>query len=186
MQTESLTRRQLLQAAAVGAAAAAASAQSEARAQGAGVPAALGGQPVRKTPFPQWPQFRAADEEAVLPVLRSGVWSRSKVGDEAERRFARLMGAKYCLATCNGTNAIFTSVRALDIGARDEVITTPYTFVASVHPILLANALPVFADIDPDTWQIDPAKIEAKITPNTVAILPVHFSEGSPSTRSPA
>jgi perosamine synthetase len=180
MQNESLTRRQLLQAAVVGAVTAAASARGEVRAQndGAGVPAALGGQPVRKTPFPRWPQFRAADEQAVLPVLRSGVWSRSKVVDEAERRFARLMGAEYCLATCNGTNAIFTSVRAMDIGAGDEVITTPYTFVASVHPILLANALPVFADIDSDTWQIDPAKIEAKITPNTVAILPVHIIGG--------
>jgi len=149
MQNESLTRRQLLQAAVVGAATAAASARGDVRApgDGAGVPAALGGQPVRKTRFPRWPQFRAADEQAVLPVLRSGVWSRSNMVDEAERRFARLMGAEYCLATCNGTNAIFTSIRALDIGAGDEVITTPYTFVASVHPILLANALPVFADI---------------------------------------
>jgi dTDP-4-amino-4,6-dideoxygalactose transaminase len=180
MLNESLTRRQLLQAAVVGATAAGASTRGAVRAQGAGagVPAALGGQPVRKTPFPQWPQFRRADEQAVLPVLRSGVWSRSKMVDEAERRFARLMGAEYCLATCNGTNAIFTSVRALDIGAGDEVITTPYTFVASVHPSLLANALPVFADIDPETRQIDPAKIEAKITPNTVAILPVHILGG--------
>lgn len=180
MQNESLTRRQLLQAAVVGATAAAASVRGDVQAQGegAGLPAALGGRPVRTTPFPQWPQFKAADEQAVLPVLRSGVWSRSKVVDEAERRFARLMGAEYCLATCNGTNAIFTSVRALDIGAGDEVVTTPYTFVASVHPILLANALPVFADIDPETWQIDPAKIEAKITPNTVAILPVHIIGG--------
>ena len=180
MQNKELTRRQLLQSAVAGTAAVAAGFRDDVRAQGggAGVPAALGGQPVRKAPFPQWPQFREADEQAVLPVLRSGVWSRNKVVDEAERRFARLMGAEYCLATCNGTNAIFTSVRALDIGAGDEVITTPYTFVASVHPILLANALPVFADIDPETWQIDPAKIEAKITPNTVAILPVHIIGG--------
>ena len=130
------------------------------------------------SPFPRWPNFREADEKAVLPVLRSGVWSRSKVVEEAERRFARLMGAPYCVATCNGTNAIITSVRALGIGAGDEVITTPYTFVASIHPILLANALPVFADIDPDTWQIDPAKIEARINPNTAAILPVHIIGG--------
>src|SRR5512143_495568 len=102
-----------------------------------GVPALLGGQPVRTAPFPRWPNFREADEKAVLPVLRSGVWSRKKVVDEAEKRFARLMGAKHCVATCNGTNALITSVRALDIGAGDEVITTPYTFVASIHPILL-------------------------------------------------
>ena len=180
MQNKELTRRQLLLSAAAGTTTVAAGLRGDVRAQGGGAdaPAAHGGQPVRKASFPQWPQFRKADEQAVLPVLRSGVWSRNKVVDEAERRFARLMGAEYCLATCNGTNAIFTSVRALDIGAGDEVITTPYTFVASVHPILLANALPVFADIDPETWQIDPAKIEAKITPNTVAILPVHIIGG--------
>jgi perosamine synthetase len=144
----------------------------------AAAPAMLGGQPVRTTPFTHWPAFRDTDEKAVLPVLRSGVWSRAKVVDEAEKRFAHLMGAPYCLATCNGTNAIVTSVRALGIGAGDEVITTPYTFVASILPILLANALPVFADIDPETWQLDPAKIEARITPNTVAILPVHIIGG--------
>ncbi|MGC8793595.1 MAG: DegT/DnrJ/EryC1/StrS family aminotransferase [Bryobacteraceae bacterium] len=133
---------------------------------------------MRTAKFPRWPAFREADEKAVLPVLRSGVWSRDKVVDEAEIRFARLMGAKYCLATCNGTNAIITAVRSAGIGAGDEVITTPYTFVASVLPILLANALPVFADIDPDTWQIDPAKIEAKINRNAAAILPVHIIGG--------
>jgi dTDP-4-amino-4,6-dideoxygalactose transaminase len=71
-----------------------------------------------------------------------------------------------------------TAVRALEIGAGDEVITTPYTFVASILPILLADALPVFADIDTETWQIDPARIEAKINKNTVAILPVHIIGG--------
>ncbi|MCC7499691.1 MAG: DegT/DnrJ/EryC1/StrS family aminotransferase [Bryobacterales bacterium] len=142
------------------------------------LPAVLGGQPVRTARFPPWPVFRQTDENAVLPVLRSGVWSRDKVVDEAEIRFARLMGAKYCLATCNGTNALVTAVRSIGIQAGDEVITTPYTFVASVLPILLANALPVFADIDPDTWQINPARIEAKINPNTAAILPVHIIGG--------
>jgi len=102
--------------------------------------AMLGGQPVRTAPWPRWPVFRESDERAVLPVLRSGVWSRAKVVDQAEERFARLMGAPYCLATCNGTNAIITAVRALGIGAGDDVIPTPYTFVASVLPILLAEA----------------------------------------------
>ncbi|MCS6954042.1 MAG: DegT/DnrJ/EryC1/StrS family aminotransferase [Bryobacterales bacterium] len=169
-----LTRRQVLKAASSGAAAAAAAPWLRAASE----PAILGGQPVRTAPFPRWPNFRERDEQALLPVLRSGVWSRAKVVEEAERRFARLMGAKYCLATCNGTNAIFTAIRALGIGAGDEVITTPYTFVASVLPILLADALPVFVDIDPQTWQMDPAKIEAKITRNTVAILPVHILGG--------
>src|SRR5262249_718569 len=88
------------------------------------------------------------------------------------------MGAKYCVATSNGTGALMTAVRALEIGAGDEVITTPYTFVASILPILLADALPVFADVDAETWQIDPTKIEARINKNTVAILPVHIIGG--------
>ncbi|MBM3335740.1 DegT/DnrJ/EryC1/StrS family aminotransferase, partial [Candidatus Sumerlaeota bacterium] len=88
------------------------------------VPAILGGQPIRTTPFHRWPVWREGDEQAVLPVLRSGVWSRSKTVTEAERKFAELMGARYCLATTNGTNALITSVRALGIGAGDEVITT--------------------------------------------------------------
>ena len=170
----------MLEATVAGTAALAAAPRGYARAESgsADVPAVLGGQPVRKGRFPRWPNFREADEKAILPVLRSGVWSRAKVVDEAERRFAHLMGARYCLTTCNGTNAIITSLRALGIGAGDEVITTPYTFVATIHPILLADALPVFADIDPDTWQIDPAAIEAKVNSNTVAILPVHIIGG--------
>ena len=144
----------------------------------AGVPAILGGQPIRSKPFSPWPIWGEADEKAIIPVLRKGVWSRAKLVTEAEQRFAKMMGAKYCLATCNGTNAIFTAFRALELGAGDEVITTPYTFVASIQPLLLSGALPVFADIDPKTWQIDPARIEAKITKNTVAIFPVHIIGG--------
>lgn len=180
MQNNQVTRRQLLTNTSIGTAVLATTPRGHAgtSSASAGVPAILGGQPVRTAPFPRWPNFREADEKAVLPVLRSGVWSRAKVVDEAERRFARLMGAKYCLATCNGTTAIITAVCSLGIGAGDEVITTPYTFVATIHPILLANALPVFADVDPETWQIDPAKIEAKINKNTVAILPVHIVGG--------
>ena len=180
MQKRQLTRRQLMAASSLGSAviAAAPRAYAEPKTGSAGVPAILGGQPVRTAPFPRWPNFRETDERAVLPVLRSGVWSRAKVVAEAERQFARLMGAKHCVTTSNGTSAIMTAVRALQIGAGDEVITTPYTFVASILPILLADALPVFADIDAETWQIDPGKIEAKINKNTVAILPVHIIGG--------
>jgi dTDP-4-amino-4,6-dideoxygalactose transaminase len=97
---------------------------------------------------------------------------------EAEEKFAALMGAKHCLLTTNGTNALTTALYALGVGGGDEVITSPYTFVATVDAILLNNALPVFADIDPATWQIDPDKIEERITENTVAILPVHITCG--------
>ena len=175
MQIKKMTRRQVMAASSASMALLASTrrAYSEPKTGNAAVPAILGGQPVRTAPFPRWPNFRDSDERAVLPVLRRGVWSRSKTVAEAEKQFARLMGAKYCVATSNGTSALMTAVRALEIGAGDEVITTPYTFVASILPILLADALPVFADVDPETWQIDPAKIEAKINKNTVAILPV-------------
>lgn len=140
--------------------------------------AIMGGDPVRTKPFHTWPVWDQADEEAIIPVLRSGVWSRADVVSEAEEKFAALMGSKYCLLTTNGTNALFTALHALGIGGGDEVITTPYTFVASVDAILLNNALPVFVDIDPLTWQIDPDKIEEKITENTTAIMPVHITCG--------
>jgi dTDP-4-amino-4,6-dideoxygalactose transaminase len=140
--------------------------------------AMLDGQPVRKKPFHAWPVWDQADEDAILPVLRSGVWSRQDVVREAEEKFARLMGAKHCLLTTNGTNALTASLYALGVGGGDEVITTPFTFVATVDAILLNNALPVFADIDPETWQIDPDKIEERITENTVAILPAHITCG--------
>jgi dTDP-4-amino-4,6-dideoxygalactose transaminase len=141
-------------------------------------PALLGGAPLRTAPFPHWPIWGEADEKAVVPVLRSGVWSRAKVVAEAEEKFARLMGAERCVLTSNGTSALTTSLYGLGIGAGDEVITTPYTFMATIHAILLNGALPVFADIDPVTWQIDPATIERKITPRTRAILPVHIIGG--------
>ena len=140
--------------------------------------AILGGKPVRTKPFHPWPVWDELDEKAIIPVLRSGVWSRNNVVSEAEEKFARLMGAKHCLLTSNGTNALFTALRALGVGGGDEVITTPYTFVATIDAILLNNALPVFVDIDPETWQIDPEKIEEKITENTTAILPVHITCG--------
>jgi dTDP-4-amino-4,6-dideoxygalactose transaminase len=140
--------------------------------------AILGGSPVITKPFIRWPRWDETDESSVIPVLRSGVWSRNKMVAKAEEKFAKLMGAKHCLTTTNGTHALITSLHALGIGAGDEVITTPYTFVATIDAILLLNALPVFVDVDPQTWQIDPDKIEEKITKNTTAILPVHITGG--------
>ena len=140
--------------------------------------AILGGSPVRGANFPGWPVWDQSDENAILPVLRSGVWSRASEVSRAEEKFAKLMGTKYCLLTTNGTNALVTSLRALGVEGGDEVITTPYTFVATVDAICLNNALPVFVDIDPDTWQMDPSKIEAAITPDTKTLLPVHILGG--------
>ncbi|NLP11020.1 DegT/DnrJ/EryC1/StrS family aminotransferase [bacterium] len=141
-------------------------------------PALLGGEPVRSRPFAAWPVWDEQDESAILPVLRSGVWSRDAVVTRAEQKYAALMGARYCLLTSNGTQALITALHALGIEGGDEVITTPYTFVATIDAILLNNALPVFVDVDPDTWQIDADRIEAKITPATRALLPVHILGG--------
>lgn len=92
-----------------------------------------------------------------------------------EKEFAEYCGAKHCMGVNNGTSALHLAMLAADIGAGDEVITTPFTFVASVAAIWYAGAKPVFVDIDPATYLIDPAKIEAAITPKTKAILPVHL-----------
>ena len=92
-----------------------------------------------------------------------------------EKEFAAYCGAKHCMGVNNGTSALHLAMLAADIGAGDEVITTPFTFVASVAAIWYSGAKPVFVDIDPATYLIDPAKIEAAITPKTKAILPVHL-----------
>ena len=141
--------------------------------------AALGGQPVRTKGFHGWPIWDDADEKAILPVLRRGRWSRSRVVDEAEKKFAELMGTKRCLLTFCGTQALMVSLHTVGVGAGDEVIVTPYTFVATIDAILQNNALPVFVDVDPDTWSIDPAKIQERMSDHTYAILPVHIG-GSP------
>ncbi len=142
----------------------------------AGILAMLGGQPVRTKPWPKWPMWNPeTDEERVLKVLRSGVWSRAGVVTEFEKKWAETIGAKRCLAVVNGTNALITSLVQLNIGGGDEVIVTPYTFIACIQAVLMAGAMPVFVDIDPETFQINPDKIEAKITSRTRAIMPVHI-----------
>lgn len=140
--------------------------------------ALLGGKAVRGADFPTWPVWDSVDENTILPVLRSGVWSRAGLVSQVEREFAASMGTKYSLLTTNGTHALITSLRALGIEGGDEVITTPYTFVATIDSICLNNALPVFVDIDPETWQMDADKIEAAINPDTRALLPVHILGG--------
>lgn len=143
--------------------------------------AVLGGNPVfdhiRNPPqWPEWPLWiPQTDESRVLEVLRSGVWSRSKVVNEFEEEFAKVIGTKRCLTTVNGTNALICALKNLNVGGGDEVLVPPYTFIATTQAILQAGAMPVFVDTDPETFQINADKIEAKITPQTRAILPVHI-----------
>jgi perosamine synthetase len=145
-------------------------------------PAVLGGSPVRTQGWPTWPVWDTAqDEKFVVEVLRKGVWCRAGVPDnrsvvaEFERKWAETAGSKRCLAVVNGTNSLIIALRMLNIGGGDEVIVTPYTFIASIHAILETGAMPVFADVDPATFQMHPENIRKKITPRTRAIMPVHI-----------
>lgn len=140
-------------------------------------PALLGGQPLRTKDWQKWPIWNPeTDEKRVLEVLRSGVWSRNVVVKEFEEKWAKTMGSKRCLSVVNGTNALICAIANLDIGAGDEVIVPPYTFIATIQAVLQNGAMPVFVDTDPKTFQIDVNKIEEKITPRTRAILPVHIA----------
>jgi dTDP-4-amino-4,6-dideoxygalactose transaminase len=144
---------------------------------GAAKLAVQGGTPVRAKRWPAWPIWDPAAEERILTILRSGNWFRGqgRTVTEFEGKYAELLGAKRCTCTVNGTNALLTAMHALDVGVGDEVIVSPYTFIATYNVVIGSAALPVFADTDPETFQIDPDKIEERITERTRAIMPVHI-----------
>jgi dTDP-4-amino-4,6-dideoxygalactose transaminase len=145
-------------------------------------PAMLGGPKAHPGAWPDWPPYDQTEERALLDTLRSGQWFRGNGKSVArfEDAYARLTGAKHCLATASGTVALSTVLGALDVGPGDEVITTPYTFIATYNVIVLNYALPIFVDTDLESFQIDAGKIEAAITPQTKVLLPVHIG-GSPA-----
>ncbi len=139
--------------------------------------ALLGGDPVRKTGWLEWPMWDSDAEDPMLSVLRSGKWYRewgTKV-TEFEKQYADLIGAKRALATASGTTALETALHVMGVDAGDEVIVSPYTFIATYNVVFNQKALPVFADTDQETFTINPKKIEEKITDRTTAILPVHI-----------
>jgi dTDP-4-amino-4,6-dideoxygalactose transaminase len=155
--------------------------------------ALFGGSPVRTKSFPSWPIFDEAEEQALLEVLRSGNWWRYSFGEnldltdcrprderskvaEFQEAFARLHGARYGIACANGTGAIEVALKALGIGPGDEVIVPAYTFIATASAVLSVNAVPIFVDIDLETFNIDVRRVEDAITPRTKAIIPVHFA----------
>lgn len=116
------------------------------------------------------------DIEAVVKVLRSDYLTTGPAIEEFEQKVAEYVGVKYAVAVSNGTAALHIACLAAGIGEGDEVITTPITFAASANCVLYCGGTPVFADINPETYNIDPADIERKITKKTKAIIPVHFT----------
>src|SRR5512136_2400486 len=121
------------------------------------------------------PFIGEAEKQAVLEVLDSGMLVQGPRTALLEQKWAAACRVKHAVATSSGTAALHIALLAHDIGPGDEVITTPFTFIASVNSILYAGARPVFVDIDEATFNIDPALIEKAITPRTRAIMPVHL-----------
>ena len=138
--------------------------------------------PTRTRPFTSWPIFGKDEERRLLRVLRSGKWGRLHGPEVAkfERGFAAMHGCKHGIAVVNGTVSLRIALLAAGIRAEDEVIVPPYTFFSTASAVVEANAVPVFADIDLNTFNIDPVAIEAAVTPRTRAIIPVHFA-GQPA-----
>jgi perosamine synthetase len=121
------------------------------------------------------PVLGEAEEQAVLEVLRSGDLSLGPRVPEFERRFAARLGAAHASAVSSGTAGLHLALRAVGVTAGDEVVTSPFSFVASANAPIYEGARPVFADIDPRTLNLDPEAARAAITDRTTAILPVHI-----------
>lgn len=146
----------------------------------AGKLAVLGGEPIRKNKsWPSWPHIDDQVLDSVMKTARNGIWCRiqspSGTVPTFEKEFAQLMGTRFCVATGSGTQALHTCVEALGISGGDEVITSPYTDPGTIAAILSSRALPVLADLDPESYQLDPADVERRINENTKAIMPVHM-----------
>lgn len=127
----------------------------------------------------RWPIFDEGDVEAVTQVARSGQWGNpdcSGLVEKFEKDFAAYCGSKYAMTCANGSVALRLALMAMGVRPGDEVIVPPYTFIATASIVIEANCVPVFVDIEADTYNLDPEKIEAAITPRTKAIIPVHFA----------
>jgi dTDP-4-amino-4,6-dideoxygalactose transaminase len=138
--------------------------------------ALVGGEPACDFEWPRWPIHDDAEESRVLEVLRSGQWWYGEKVRQFEREFAAFQGAAYGVSCTNGTTAIEMGLRALGVVPGDEVIVPPYTFIATASAVAIVGAVPVFADIEPDTLCLDPEDASRKITPRTRAIIPVHVA----------
>jgi dTDP-4-amino-4,6-dideoxygalactose transaminase len=128
--------------------------------------------------FP-WPVYDETEVNAVADIVRSGMWGNPDCGGLVaafEREFADFCGTRYAISCVNGSVALRLALMACGVKPGDEVIIPPYTFIATASIVVEANCVPVFADIEPDTYNLDPAAVERAITPRTRAIIPVHFA----------
>jgi len=143
--------------------------------------ALFGGERIRKKPFPKWPPVTEKIKKQLIETMETDLWGvGSDVIEKFETEYAKYHDAKFGLSTSSGTTALWVSLKAAGVKAGDEVIIPPYTFIATGSSILMANAIPVFVDVDPETFNIDPDKIEAAITDKTKVIMPVHIA-GNPA-----
>lgn len=134
-----------------------------------------GGPKLRTAPFPGWPRRDPRYLEALGQVLEHGSWGiGGPRNQELAARFGEVCGAQHCVPCANGTTALELSLRALGVGAGDEVIVPAYTFIATASAVVSVNAIPVFADVRPDTFCLDSADVERRITPSTRAVIAVH------------
>jgi dTDP-4-amino-4,6-dideoxygalactose transaminase len=140
------------------------------------------GAPVRTRPWPRWPAFGEAEAELLGKAVEAGIGSAADgpLKLEFERRWAEFTGCGHALGVTSGSISLEIALRALGIGAGDEVIVPPYTFAATATAVLSIGALPVFVDIEPDTYNIDPAAVEASVGERTKAVIAVHLA-GAPA-----
>jgi dTDP-4-amino-4,6-dideoxygalactose transaminase len=125
-----------------------------------------------------WPIFDESEVEAVADIVRSGKWGNPNCGEEVarfEKEFAEYCGAKYAITCVNGSISLRLSLMAFGLQPGDEVIVPPYTFISTASAVIECNAVPVFVDVSPDTYNLDPVAVEKAVTPRTKAIIPVHF-----------
>jgi len=142
--------------------------------------AILGGEPVRRKPFSPWPQYQASDIERITKTVQSRHWGGYPLPTPLAKsfceEFAVFHGAKYALPVANGTVAITLALQAAGVGFGDEVIVPAYTWDGTATAALAMGAVPVFADVDPDTYCLDVESTRRAITPRTKAIVPVHLA----------
>lgn len=139
--------------------------------------ALLGGSPIRDTPWPKWPQAAPETEAMFGDIIRSRRWTRFSAAYlvKFEKALAVRLGVKFSLTVWSGTAALACMMQGVDVAPGDEVLVTPYTFYTGAAAPLYNYALPVFVDVDRESFQMDPAKIEEKITPDTRAIIVCHW-----------